>query len=108
MPESGGLKYDSDKPGYELIPPEALDAIARTLTYGAKKYSPRNWEKGIDAGRLFGAIMRHLWAFWRGEDDDPESGNPHLDHALTTLAMLKTLMVRRPDLDNRPIKEAKK
>lgn len=98
----GGLKYDSGKLPLELIPPEAMEALGTVLAYGAQKYAARNWERGISFGRLFGATMRHLWAFWRRQDDDPESGHPHLWHAFTTLAMLVALVCRRPDLDDRP------
>lgn len=33
-----GLKFDTDKARYDLIPPEIEEAIAKVLTYGAKKY----------------------------------------------------------------------
>jgi hypothetical protein len=38
----------------------------------------RNWEKGMRWGRVFGALMRHAWAWWRGEKLDPENGQHHL------------------------------
>ena len=36
--EMTGIKYDSKKPDYSLIPPHALDDVAKVLTYGAQKY----------------------------------------------------------------------
>ena len=34
---AGGIKYDGDKPRYELIPPHALEEMVKVLTIGAKK-----------------------------------------------------------------------
>lgn len=83
-------KFDGTKLRYELIPPEFLKATAEGLTYGAAKYSPGNWARGdgLAHSRLFGALQRHLYAYWGGEDIDPESGNHHLSHAACMLAFL--------------------
>jgi hypothetical protein len=81
-------KDDSQKPRMDLIPPEAMEALATILKYGASKYGNRNWETGMKWGRVFGAAQRHLWAWMRGEKDDPESGHPHLWHALCGIAFL--------------------
>lgn len=97
-----GVKFDGDKPRYDLIPPEALDGLARVLTYGAAKYAPRNWEKGMNWGRVFGAAMRHLWAWWRGEHKDPETGMSHLWHAQCCIAFLIAYEARQTGTDDRP------
>jgi hypothetical protein len=77
--ETGGQK--GRKPArFELIPPEALEKVARAYGYGAEKYSDDNWRKGYDWSLSYGAMQRHLNAFWAGEDTD-ESGHPHLAHA---------------------------
>jgi len=76
-----GRKDDAGKLRYDLVPPAALEELVAVYTYGAKKYEDRNWEKGIEQGRIFAAIMRHLWSFWKGEYNDKESGLPHLAHA---------------------------
>lgn len=75
------LKYDEGKNQLELLPPDGVEAIGRVLTYGAQKYAPRNWEKGMSTGRLAGATLRHVFARMRGERNDPETGMPHLAHA---------------------------
>ena len=85
---SSGIKLDLGKTRYELLPPELLEGIAQILTFGAKKYADRNWEKGIDYSRVYGATMRHLWAWWGGEDNDKETGKSHLWHAGCELAFL--------------------
>jgi hypothetical protein len=39
-----------------------------------------NWRRGMKWRRLIGAALRHLLAFSRGEDLDPETGLSHLAH----------------------------
>ena len=80
--ESPGYKEDKGKLRYDLLPPHALDELAKVYTYGANKYTDNNWRKGMKWGRVFGALMRHLWKFWAGEEKDKESGILHLSHAL--------------------------
>lgn len=86
----GGVKYDRDKPRLDLVPPEVVIALGTVLTYGAAKYADNNWRKnnGMRWGRVYAAMQRHLLAWHGGEDVDPESGLPHLNHALTNLAFL--------------------
>lgn len=96
-----GRKDDADKPRYDLIPPEALDGLARVLSYGAAKYAPRNWEKGMGWGRVFAALMRHMWAWWRGEKADPETGMSHLWHAHCCIVFLSTYEARQIGQDDR-------
>lgn len=71
------------------------------LTYGMKKYGKYNFRKGIEFTALADACMRHLTAWLEGEDNDPESGLSHIDHALASLAMLKDMITRKPDMDDR-------
>ena len=97
-----GRKDDGDKPRYDLIPPSTLHALATVLTFGAKKYAPRNWEKGISWGRVFAALMRHLWAWWGGELYDPETGFSHLWHAQCCLSFLIEFETTHANLDDRP------
>lgn len=66
---------------YDLIPPKPLDSLARIYGMGAEKYGDDNWKKGYAWSLNFAAMMRHAWAYWSGEDTDPESGLPHLAHA---------------------------
>lgn len=99
---SEGRKDDAEKIRMELLPPELLEATAVVLTFGAKKYEDRNWEKGMKWGRVFGALMRHLWAWWRGEESDPETGYSHLWHAACCIAFLISYESRQIGEDDRP------
>ena len=97
-----GKKNDQEKLRVDLLPVDVMTAVAGVLTHGAKKYGDRNWEGGIKYGRIYGAILRHLFAFWRGEDKDPESGLQHIDHAMCEMMFLSAMAKRRPDMDDRP------
>jgi hypothetical protein len=63
---------------FELIPAGPLRLLARLYGRGAAKYAARNWENGYEWSKSFGAMQRHLWLFWDGEDLDEETGVPHV------------------------------
>lgn len=97
-----GVKFDAGKLRYELLPPELLEETARVLTFGAAKYADRNWELGMAWSRPFGALMRHIWAWWGGEDKDPETGYSHLAHVCCCVAFLVAYERRDIGVDDRP------
>lgn len=84
----GGVKFDSEKVRFDLISVPALEGLARVLTYGASKYEAHNWRKGIEWHRLIRATLAHFTSFMRGEDMDPESGLPHIDHVMCNVMFL--------------------
>ena len=86
--KTGSLRYNKDKLPMHLVPPSAIKALASVLEYGANKYEARNWEKGANYSVPYASLMRHLMAFWEGEDKDSESGLPHSYHILMNAAML--------------------
>ena len=100
--EDPAVKYDQDKPRYDLIPPEALDGLAHLYGMGAGKYEDRNWEKGMRWSRQFAAMMRHAWKWWRGEEYDQENGQHHLLSVMFCAMALYTYFVRRSGTDDRP------
>lgn len=76
------------KTRFDLIPFRAVGEIADVLAYGAEKYSANNWCRGTEWGRYFSALCRHIFAWWGGEDRDPETGFSHLAHAGCCLLFL--------------------
>jgi hypothetical protein len=96
-----GRKDDQEKVRIDLFPPEALLAISDILTFGSKKYGDRNWEKGMNWGRVYGALMRHMWAWWSGEATDKETGKSHLWHAGCCIIFLITYEARGIGKDDR-------
>lgn len=94
-------KFDGDKPMIDLVPPEAIVAIAEALTMGAKKYGKHNWLNGMEWSRVYAAAQRHLLSWQQGIDTDEESGMNHLNHALTNIAFLLTYQSRGIGEDDR-------
>lgn len=100
-----GRKFDQGKLPYHLLPPDAIEEILKVLDYGQQKYSARNWEKGMLWSRPFAALMRHMWAWWQGEDKDAETGCSHLAHAGCCILFLLAYEKRQAGWDDRPHKE---
>lgn len=103
-----GFKHDNGKVRFDLVDPDALTGMAKVLTHPIQsgKYPDRNWEKGMSYGRLFASVMRHLWAWWRGEDNDPESGLSHLDHAACCIHFLSAYTKHEGQgTDDRPVRK---
>lgn len=101
-----GLKYDTGKLQYSLIPAETLQALAEVLSFGATKYAPNNWQLVQDGERRYlDALYRHLQAYRLGEDVDPESGLHHLSHALTNVAFLHYLATHTPPKEALPCQD---
>ena len=97
-----GARYNDGKVALELIPGLALEDCARVFDYGRKKYAAWNWAKGMQWMVVFACLLRHLYAWARGEDNDPESGLPHLGHAMCNLVMLTTFARTYREGDDRP------
>lgn len=86
-PETGGQK--GRKPErFALLPLDVLGEVAKVYAYGAGKYEEHNWRKGYPWDWSMDALMRHLVAWWEGEDLDQESGLNHLAHAAFHLLAL--------------------
>lgn len=106
--KSGGMK--GVKPQrFSLVPWESISAIGEAFHYGATKYhdpkvGPNNWRRGYPHSQTFDALLRHLTAYWNGEDRDPESGLSHLSHAGWHVLVLIWFTIRHPEFDDRPHK----
>lgn len=96
-----GVKHDTGKLPLDLLDPTALEGLAAVLQFGANKYAAHNWRGGLSYTRLIAALLRHLFAILRGEDTDPESGLPHIDHVGCCWMFLSNMMKTRSDLDDR-------
>lgn len=85
---SDEMKKDGGKVRMDLLPVYPLQEVAKVLTFGATKYAPNRWRKGMEWSRLYGAVLRHIFAWFRGQDTDPETGLSHLAHAICGLMFL--------------------
>ena len=86
---SGAKREKLNALPYDLIPyQEITDAFARVAEFGAVKYAPWNWSKGLARVQLLGSLLRHTFAYLRGEERDKDSGLLHTDHILWNAAAL--------------------
>lgn len=84
------IKYDEGKANWSLMPFEAIEDINKVLEFGAKKYDGWNYAKGsgMSYSRILNSLLRHIFAYMRGEDLDKESGLSHLAHAGCNIVFL--------------------
>ena len=99
-------KADDGKPRLDLVAPDLLDALGHVLAFGARKYGAWSWTRGKAWSRDYAAVLRHLNAWWSGEDLDHESELSHLWHAATDLMLLLVSQRRGLGTDDRPFKDA--
>lgn len=96
-----GARFNAGKVDLHQVPLFALEGVAKVLMYGAKKYAPGNWMKGQPWTVVYNSAMRHLSAWQRGEELDPESGLAHVDHAMCNLLFLSAYRDIYPEGDDR-------
>lgn len=93
---------------YEKLPWGVLEADAQVHAHGAAKYGERNWRiDHILASTYEGAIMRHFVAWAMGEDLDPDSGVPHLNHIRACCAVVLDAQEHGALIDDRQRSESR-
>jgi hypothetical protein len=75
--------------------------VGKVMTFGATKYAPNNWRRGMKWSRCINSLKRHVSAFEKGVDYDEETGLMHLEHAATNIAFLLEYYRIHPELDDR-------
>jgi len=97
-----------DALGIKKVPMSTLPTgpaceVALAMMEGARKYGRHNYRvMGVKASVYYDAAMRHLTAFWEGEDIDPDSGINHLMKAAACLFVLRDSMMMLNWVDDRP------
>ena len=87
------------------VPANVLAEIGVAMLDGAGKYGRHNYRViGVRASVYYDAVMRHLFAWWEGEDFDPDSGMLHITKALSSLVVLRDAMHQGKYEDDRPPK----
>ena len=80
-----------------------LMEMALGMMEGGRKYGAHNYRvAGVRASVYYDAAMRHLMAFWEGEDLDKDSGLSHITKALSCLSVLRDSMHVGNWVDDRP------
>jgi hypothetical protein len=91
------------KAGMSCVPAEVLLELGLAMQEGARKYGRHNYRvAGVRASVYYDAAMRHLMAWWEGEDIDPDSGLPHLVKAMACLLVIRDGTVNNCWVDDRP------
>jgi hypothetical protein len=81
-----------------------LGEVGLGMLEGACKYGRHNYrDAGVRASVYFDAVvLRHLGAWWEGQDIDPASGIHHVSKAITALFVLRDSMIAGNWVDDRP------
>ena len=99
--QGSGLRYNTNKPEIHQVPISLINGVAEVLKYGEQKYAKGNWEGGFEWTIPYDCLMRHMFAWLSGEEQDKESGLSHLYHAAANIAMLIEFKETHKELDNR-------
>lgn len=92
-----------------------LAEVGVAMLEGASKYGRHNYRAvGVRSSVYYDGTMRHLMAWWEGEDEDPdtceldEHGRPipgtglsHITKAITSLVVLRDAMIQGKCTDDR-------
>lgn len=88
---------------FSTIPSEVMAEIGLAMLEGARKYGRHNYRiAGVRSSVYYDALLRHICAWWEGEDIDPDSGLNHVIKALSTLVVLRDAMINEKLTDDRP------
>lgn len=84
------------------VPAPVLAELGVAMLEGAAKYGRHNYRAvGVRASVYYDATMRHLMAWWEGQDLDPYSGMSHITKAIASLAVLRDSMIQGKMTDDR-------
>jgi hypothetical protein len=93
----------SNKAPMSTVPAGVLAEIGVAMLEGKAKYGAYNYRAmGVRASVYYDATMRHLMAWWEGEDTDPDSGMSHITKAITSLVVLRDAQRSEMVTDDRP------
>jgi hypothetical protein len=85
------------------LPCDVLMEMGLAMAEGARKYGSHNYRPmGAKASVYYDALMRHVMAWWEGEDIDPACGVNHLVKAICCLLVLRASQNAHTWIDDRP------
>lgn len=88
---------------FSAVPMNVVAEAALGMTEGMSKYGRHNYRiAGARASVQYDAAMRHLNAWWEGEDIDAKSGLSHITKTITALIVLRDCQMRGIVVDDRP------
>lgn len=88
-----------------VLPACVMGEVSVAMLEGAYKYGAYNYrDTNIKSDTYYDSVMRHIMAWWEGEDIDPDSNISHVTKAITSLVVLRDAMINGKLIDNRPKK----
>ena len=96
-----GSRFNKNKKRWSLIDFDSLEGMIDVLEFGATKYEPNNWKKGLKTTDTIDSLIRHLIDYQNGEDTDKESGLPLTGHILCNAMFLAYTERFKKDFDDR-------
>ncbi|HLF66055.1 MAG TPA: dATP/dGTP diphosphohydrolase domain-containing protein [Gammaproteobacteria bacterium] len=87
------------------VPANVIAELGVAMLEGASKYGRHNYRAmGVRSSVYYDGTMRHLMAWWEGEDIDPDSNLSHITKAIASLTVLRDAMMQDMLTDDRPPK----
>jgi hypothetical protein len=97
-------RFGLTKPAMSVVPAPALVHLMRAMMDGARKYEPFNWRRqNVSSSIYYDAALRHLMAWFDGEEIAEDSGVHHLGHVMACCAILLDAQAQGTLNDNRPV-----
>lgn len=84
----GGGQRDKVEERFDLVPPDAMLAVAKAMSEGAAKYGDENW-RGLPIDNIVNHAVRHVFLWMSGDRSED-----HLGHAAAGMLMAKDMEVR--------------
>ena len=96
-------EVSNSKLHFELVPDSLGAYAAVAFTEGALKYGRYNWRvAGARSSVYRAALDRHITKWWNGEEEDPDTGVPHLAYALACIGIIIDAEMSGRLIDDRP------
>lgn len=88
---------------FSTVPAPVVAEVGLAMLEGALKYGRHNYRAiGVRSSVYYDAALRHLTAWWEGQDTDPDSGLSHITKALACLVVLRDAGLIGKLCDDRP------
>ena len=95
--KDGAVRDTAEGKGQQnLIVLEMIERLGVLLGEGAYKYSPHNWKAGIPYSRCMDSLIRHVFKYNAGMDDED-----HLACAAANIMFLMWYEKHKPEMDDR-------
>jgi len=95
----------SGKVPFSTVSAQVMAEVGLAMLEGARKYGRHNYRvAGVRASVYYDGTMRHLTAWWEGQDMDPDTDDQvsHITKAIASLTVLRDAMLNDMWTDDRP------